>query len=48
MDPVESSPDKFCRVSAISASRAVLWVHARSQIARARADFKRFSEMSEN
>jgi hypothetical protein len=34
MDPVESSRDRFCRVSAISAPRAVLWVYARSQIAR--------------
>jgi hypothetical protein len=48
VDPAESSPDSFCRAPPISAARSRSPVHASSQIARTRADFERFSEMSEN
>jgi hypothetical protein len=44
----KSRPDRICRDSAIHALRDALRVPARSQIARTRADFERFSEMSEN
>src|ERR1019366_9915882 len=44
----KSRPDRFCRFSAIRAAGGVLPVHARWRIACARADFDRFSEISEN
>ena len=47
MDLAKSRADNFRLIPANSAARDVLWVHAQSQIARTRADFERFSEMSE-
>jgi hypothetical protein len=44
----KSRPDRFCRIPALTSRRRVLRVRSQSQIARTRADFERFSEMSEN
>ena len=48
MDLPKSRADRFCRISPIRAAGDALRVRAQSRIARARADFERFSEMSEN
>jgi hypothetical protein len=48
MDLAKSRPDRFCPILPICADQGALRVRARSRIARTRADFERFSEMSEN
>jgi hypothetical protein len=48
MDPAKSHRDRFRRFRAIWTPGDALRVHARSQIARTRADFDRFSEMRKN
>ena len=48
MDLLISRPDRFRRILPISAAGDALRVRARSQIARIRALFERFSEISEN
>jgi hypothetical protein len=48
MDLAKSRADRFYQNLAISADGDVLRFDVRSQIARTRADFERFSEMSEN
>jgi hypothetical protein len=48
MDLPKSMADRSCRILPIGAPGTALRVHASSQIARTRADFERFSEMSEN
>ena len=48
MDLAKWYPDRFGRFLATIAARDVLWVQAQSQIARTRADFRGFCEMSEN
>ena len=48
MDLAKSCRDRFCQILAICAAGVVLRVRAQSQIARTRALFERFSEMSEN
>ena len=48
MDLGKSCPDRFCSILGIRAAEGVLRVRTRSRIARTRADFDRFSEMSEN
>ena len=47
-DLAKSRPDRFCQIMAIQGAGDVLRVPVRSQIARARADFERFSEMRGN
>src|SRR5271157_1667128 len=46
-DLAKSRPDRFWRILAIRVAQGVLRVPVRSQIARTRADFERFSEVSE-
>jgi hypothetical protein len=46
MDLAKSHADRFCWILRIRGAEGVLRVHARSQIARTRALFDRFSEMS--
>ena len=48
MDLAKSHPDRFRLIPANSAARDIPRVHVRSQIARTRADFDRFSEMCGN
>ena len=48
MDLAKSCRDRFCQILAICAAGVVLRVRAQSQIARTRADFDRFSDISEN
>jgi hypothetical protein len=48
MDLAKSRPDRFCWILRIRAAEGALRVRARSQIARARALFDRFSDISEN
>jgi hypothetical protein len=48
MDLGKSKADKSWHNPPITAAVAALWVDARSQIARRRADFDRFSDKSEN
>jgi hypothetical protein len=48
MDLAKSRADRFCRVSPNRAAESILRVRARLQIARTRALFARFSDMSEN
>ena len=47
MDLGKSRPDRFCQIRAIWRPEEILWVRRISRIARARADFNRFSEMFE-
>ena len=48
MDLAKSRPDRFCSILAIPAVSCVLRVHAGPQIARTRALFARFSDISRN
>ena len=47
MDLAKPRRDRFWQIRAICAAAGVLRVRARARIARTRADFERFSEMSE-
>jgi hypothetical protein len=48
MDLAKSRPDRFCPILAIPAVSGALRVRARSRIARTRADFDQFSDISKN
>jgi NAD(P)-dependent dehydrogenase (short-subunit alcohol dehydrogenase family) len=48
MDLAKSRPDRVCQILSIRVEASRSPVHPRSQIARARADFDRFSAMSES
>ncbi|MGA7919138.1 MAG: hypothetical protein WCA38_05650 [Candidatus Acidiferrales bacterium] len=48
VDLAKSMADRSCRIPPIGAAKAILQVHVQSKIARARADFERFSEKDEH